>query len=264
MDKYYVYRPLLGLIGLFEGTDKGRGYNETLAYGKLVDGVRTKGKGPAVNLVEMTLEEVLALQQKMLKDPDNKWNSSAVGRYQIVGKTLRRIRAALPERYPLSRLYDQDCQDEMACFLLGQRGIDKWLAGRMKETTLINNLAKEWASFPTTEGKGYYPGQGGQHTVAEVQKALAEVKRRHRGGQPEVRVPEQAVDEVKTTRNWGVTGTGLFGLLSSFGSWILQADLKVVVFLALVGVVGCVVALLFGEYIIRRLRALTEAARNVA
>ena len=44
MDKYHVYRPLLDLIGLTEGTDKrrgggpGRGYNETLAYGRLTGG----------------------------------------------------------------------------------------------------------------------------------------------------------------------------------------------------------------------------------
>lgn len=33
MDKYHVCRPLLDLIGKSEGTDKGRGYNETLGYG---------------------------------------------------------------------------------------------------------------------------------------------------------------------------------------------------------------------------------------
>lgn len=33
VDKYDVYRPVLDLIGHTEGTDKGDGYNETLAYG---------------------------------------------------------------------------------------------------------------------------------------------------------------------------------------------------------------------------------------
>lgn len=32
-DRYAVCRPVLDLIGLSEGTDKARGYNETLAYG---------------------------------------------------------------------------------------------------------------------------------------------------------------------------------------------------------------------------------------
>jgi hypothetical protein len=42
-DKYHAYRPLLDLIGFTEETDKGRGYNETLAYGKMLDGKVTKG-----------------------------------------------------------------------------------------------------------------------------------------------------------------------------------------------------------------------------
>lgn len=125
-DKYYVYRPLLDLIGLTEGTDQrrgggpARGYNETLAYGRLTGG--------DVDLVSMTLTQIDALQTRMLQHKQNIWNSSAVGRYQIVRTTLRSIRRTLPDRYRATRLYDADCQDEMACFLLGQRGIDKYLA----------------------------------------------------------------------------------------------------------------------------------------
>jgi hypothetical protein len=56
MDKYYIYRPVLDLLGKSEGTDwnpkrkRGRGYNETLAYGALTDG--------DVELVSMTLSQV--------------------------------------------------------------------------------------------------------------------------------------------------------------------------------------------------------------
>jgi len=37
-DKYHVYRPMLDLIGFAEGTDRKRGYNETLAYGAYTGG----------------------------------------------------------------------------------------------------------------------------------------------------------------------------------------------------------------------------------
>ena len=50
-------------------------------------------------------------------------------------------------------------QDRIACYLLGQRGIDKYLAGRLFEDTLLDNLAREWASLPTSKGKGFYGGQ---------------------------------------------------------------------------------------------------------
>ncbi|MEL6960459.1 MAG: phage tail tape measure protein [Pseudomonadota bacterium] len=71
---------ILDLLGYAEGTDRGRGYNETLGYGAY--------SGGSVNLINMTLREVLALQRQMLAHPDNHFNSSAVGRYQIVGTTL--------------------------------------------------------------------------------------------------------------------------------------------------------------------------------
>jgi len=113
-DKYHVYRPLLDLIGLTEGTDKGRGYNETLAYGRLTGG--------PVDLIGMTLTQIDALQTRMLQHKANVWNSSAVGRYQIVRTTMRAIRKTLG--LSGSEKYDPDMQDRLACFLLGQRGID--------------------------------------------------------------------------------------------------------------------------------------------
>jgi muramidase (phage lysozyme) len=263
MDKYYVYRPLLDLIGYTEGTDKGRGYNETLAYGKLLDGMKTKGKGPVVELVKMTLKELLALQTKMLKDPDNKWNSSALGRYQIVSKTIRAIRAALESRYPLTRLYDEDCQDEMACYLLGVRGIDKYLAGRMKEDTLINNLAKEWASFPTTQDKGHYAGQHTPIKAARVREVLAEVRRRHKEGQPKAQVvPPKAEKEIRETSGWGFGGTSLLGLLSGLGTWLLDADIQLVLTIVVGALIFGGVFILTGEYIIRRLRKITKALND--
>lgn len=84
--------PMLDLTGKSEGTDKGRGYNETLGYGVMLDGKVTKGKGPTVDLVSMTLDQVEALQTRMLKNSDNKrLNSSAIGRYQVIRTTLRAI-----------------------------------------------------------------------------------------------------------------------------------------------------------------------------
>ena len=57
-DKYHVYRPLLDLIGHAEGTERKRGYNEMLAYGAFTGG--------DVDLVTMTLQEIDALQTRML------------------------------------------------------------------------------------------------------------------------------------------------------------------------------------------------------
>lgn len=105
---------MLDLIGYAEGTDKGRGYNETLGYGKFTGGNR--------NLVTMTLDEVLAMQKQMLAHPDNKFNSSAVGRYQIVSKTLKGLMGTLGLKG--TERFDATMQDRLAQELLRQRGND--------------------------------------------------------------------------------------------------------------------------------------------
>lgn len=167
-DPYYVYRPLLDLTGKSEGTDRARGYNETLGYGAYTGGDR--------ELVKMTLDQIEQLQTAMLAHPKNRWNSSALGRYQIVRTTLREIRAKL--KLSGTALFDASMQDRMACYLLGKRGIDRWLTGQMTLVAIINALAKEWASLPNSKGVGHYDGQRASVTISEVQAALAMVKAR--------------------------------------------------------------------------------------
>lgn len=102
---------MLDLIGYAEGTDKGRGYNETLGYGKFTGGNR--------NLTLMTLDEIDAMQTQMLRHPDNNFNSSAAGRYQIVQKTLRGLRKELG--LTGSEYFDAGMQDRLAEQLIRRR-----------------------------------------------------------------------------------------------------------------------------------------------
>jgi muramidase (phage lysozyme) len=270
MDKYYVYRPLLDLIGYTEGTDEGDGYNETLAYGKMLDGKKTRGSGPDVILTTMSLAEIDKLQTKMLADPDNaRLNSSAIGRYQIVRTTMREIKRTLS----LTGLekFDADMQDRMACYLLGVRGIDKYLAGRLKEDTLINNLAKEWASLPTTKGKGHYDGQNARVGVARVRETLAEIKKRHALGQPTVTVevpvevpvevekpvvPKTIEREVNQKTNWFTTiFTTVFG--AGFGgSWLAGMDRDGLILIFGIGVVVTLAVLVGGKWMVQRIKAI--------
>ncbi|MGR3825239.1 MAG: phage tail tape measure protein [Salipiger marinus] len=128
------------LIGYAEGTDRGRGYNETLDYGRWTGG--------EVNLVAMTLDEVLALQDGM-RTPENRAlygdgaGSSAVGRYQIVSQTLR----GLMDEMGLtgSELFSPDLQDQMADRLIDRRGRDpqalraEWQGlGRVPDGLILN------------------------------------------------------------------------------------------------------------------------------
>lgn len=129
--RYGVHSNILDLIGAAEGTDKGRGYNETLAYGKFTGG--------AVNLTGMTLNQVLALQKSMLAHPDNNFNSSAVGRYQITRRTLLDMMGELG--LTGDRLFNEDTQDELARALLRRRGND--VAGLRHEWEGLRNVDDE-------------------------------------------------------------------------------------------------------------------------
>ncbi|PHP68171.1 hypothetical protein CSC94_05840 [Zhengella mangrovi] len=237
-DPFFVYRPLLDLIGKSEGTDRGDGYNETLAYGAFTGG--------NVNLVGMTLSQVDALQTKMLSHPDNKWKSSAVGRYQIVRTTLRAIRKTLGLGGNL--LFDRKMQDRMACYLLGVRGVDKWLAGRLSTETLLDNLASEWASLPMPNGKGKYGGQHAAVSVAEVAAALDQVRKRHLGQAParEV-VPPEVEKEVKKKTGFMGWLTGVFGFGGTGAAVIGGMDWQTVAVIA-----GAAVALLVIIVILRK------------
>lgn len=262
-DRYYVYRPLLDLIGLTEGTDKrrgggpARGYNETLAYGRLTGG--------DVDLVLMTLTQIDALQTRMLQHRENVWNSSAVGRYQIVRTTLRNIRKTL--NLSGAELFDRDMQDRLGCFLLGQRGIDKYLAGRLSEDTLLLNLAKEWASLPTAAGKGYYSGQSAAVKPDQVRVVLAHVRRRHAEGQPKVEVPvpvekpvmPEAVEEkvTETTGLWQKI-TGFFGVGGFGGGLLYGLDWQTLAVIAGAAILVLLLILLLRRQIVGAVKEIRE------
>ena len=267
-DRYYVYRPMLDLLGVSEGTDKGRGYNETLGYGIMLDGKVTKGKGSSVNLIDMTFDQVDALQTRMLKDPDNsRLNSSAVGRYQIVRTTMRDIRKAMPDRYPGTRLFDAACQDEMACYLLGQRGIDKYLSGRLSEDTLLANLAHEWASLPLPSGKGAYGGQRAAVTPAQVRAALAEVRARHKAGQPvetveKPVVPAKVEAKVKEKTSWWQKVTGVVGGGGVGAGWLFGLDWQTVAIIAGAAVLILLLIVLLRRQIIGAVQDIRQAVEG--
>lgn len=139
--KFGAHDDILGLIGAAEGTDKGRGYNETLGYGAFTGG--------AVNLTGMSLNEVLALQSRMLAQtralpPGSPfYNSSAIGRYQITQRTLKSLIGELG--LTGDRLFDEKTQDELARALLRRRGNDpaglrnEWEGLRRVDDATITN-----------------------------------------------------------------------------------------------------------------------------
>ncbi|MGV6872557.1 tape measure protein [Pseudochelatococcus sp. B33] len=153
----------LDLIGYAEGTDKARGYNETLGYGKFSGGDRT--------LVTMTIGQIKQLQAEMLAHPDNKFNSSAVGRYQITRRTL----IDLQKRLDISDddYFNPSMQDRLALDLMRRRGRNtaglrnEWEGFRkVDEATILAAFDRQSISMPAVD-----------ESVTEKNKALEEQKK---------------------------------------------------------------------------------------
>ena len=80
----------------------------------------------------------------------------AIGRYQFIPKTLRRLadRAALQ---PETRFTPQ-VQDRLADLLLADAGYAAARAGSLPLPRFMDNLARIWAGLPTASGRSFYHG----------------------------------------------------------------------------------------------------------
>ena len=134
----------LDLISTAEGTNITNGYNTSLRYGMFLPG------GKEQKLTSMTLREILALGNQMLKHPVNTYNSSALGRYQIVGATLggknRDGSGGLikQEGLSLDQLFTPELQDHLATVLL---------RGRIESGQGVEGVRAEWRGLDESEAQ---------------------------------------------------------------------------------------------------------------
>jgi len=136
---------LLEQIARGEGTDDlkaqkrgfASGYDVTLGYGKF-------NKPTDKPLSQMTLGEVKTLQKEILRNSGG-LNSSAAGKYQIVGTTLRGLQKSMG--LDDNTLFSPETQDAMAKKLLEGRGLNKYMSGQISRDQFHKNLVPEWASI---------------------------------------------------------------------------------------------------------------------
>lgn len=147
------------------------GYDVPLGYGRY-------GGRPSKPLSQMTMAEVDAYQRRMLADPTNPHNSSAVGRYQIVGTTLRGLRRDMGIRD--DEVFDAAMQDRLGTELLRRRGMGRYARGEISERQFQLGLSQEWASIAKPGSRmGYYGGvaatDGGE--IQAAIRAISETTR---------------------------------------------------------------------------------------
>lgn len=165
-DRFAPARGLMELVGQKESNGD---YN--VAYGGTKD-----------NFTNMTIDEVLQWQDDYV-DAGSK--SSAVGKYQIIRKTLRDLKKKM--KLTGDEVFSPEMQDAMFVQLLKKRDYDKWVDGKIDDEEFGNKLAKEWASFPVLtdmqghktkvkEGQSYYAKDGLNRALIsadDVRKALS-------------------------------------------------------------------------------------------
>lgn len=136
-------------------------------YDAVQHGARVKpGKRPTA----MTLGEIY----QWIKDTPGQ--PHAIGRYQFIPKTLKRVArkvGAKPEQVFSPRL-----QDRLADVLLAEAGLYRFRKGKLKQEDFMHNLAKIWAGLPTSSGKSYYDGHAGNKasmTWATFEAEMAQI-----------------------------------------------------------------------------------------
>ncbi|MCR8722811.1 hypothetical protein [Frigidibacter sp. ROC022] len=100
----------------------------------------------------------------------------AIGRYQVVPKTLRMLTARL--NVPETAVYSPALQDRFADALLADAGLAEFLAGTLDRDRFMTNVATIWAGLPAPDGRSVYHGIAGNRagmSWADYRDRLAEV-----------------------------------------------------------------------------------------
>lgn len=164
-----------GIFELIKKVESGGDYNKTLDNGRWTNGPQ--------NLTSMTINQIRELQRSMLT-PENKavhgdGGSSALGAYQIVGKTLESLKTKMG--LTGDELFDQSMQDRMAQVLL---------AGRQGQG--IEGLRNEWEGLKGVDASTIMGALNSQKGPT-VARAVTDTNTAVPAAQP----VQSAADEVK-------------------------------------------------------------------
>ena len=155
-------------FSLVRRVESGGNYNATLDNGRWTGGPQ--------NLIGMTLDQVLALQSKMLANPENRakygngLGSSALGAYQITRRTLKGSMKALG--LAGDTMFDQTTQDAIASYLARSRGNDveelrnEWEGLRRVDPDTIRSLYSKTDLAPVK----VQPSESQQKAIDEIKR----------------------------------------------------------------------------------------------
>jgi muramidase (phage lysozyme) len=83
----------------------------------------------------------------------------AIGRYQFIPPTLRRV--ARVRGFGPETQFTPGVQDALALVLLEDAGLSQFQAASLGRRQFMHNLARIWAGLPLPNGQSYYEGHAG-------------------------------------------------------------------------------------------------------
>lgn len=83
----------------------------------------------------------------------------AIGRYQFIPPTLRRV--ARERGFGPETQFSPGVQDALALILLEDAGLSRFQTGQLERQRFMYNLARIWAGLPLPNGRSYYEGHAG-------------------------------------------------------------------------------------------------------
>jgi hypothetical protein len=157
-----TYAPLLQLIAKVESKGNYNAY-----FGN--------ASNSSINFTAMSIAEVMKWQADHVSQGNL---SSAVGRYQIVDKTLSGLVRQLG--IDTNQMFDQAMQDQLAIALLERRGAESYINKELTRDQFAANLAKEWAALPKVIGEkpgaSYYAGDGLNKSLVSVNEVMKAIE----------------------------------------------------------------------------------------
>ena len=135
-------------------------------YDSVQHGARIKPSKPPT---KMTLAEIYDWIRSTPGQPH------AIGRYQFIPPTLRRL-AALAGYGPSTR-FSPRVQDHLATLLLHEAGLRETRSGQLSRRDFMNNLAKIWAGLPNSSGRSHYHGYAGNRASITWERFEREMTR---------------------------------------------------------------------------------------
>jgi hypothetical protein len=133
--------------------------------------------GKKAPLTKATVGAVQDFQKTMVPEG---YESSAVGRYQIIRSTL--ASAAKDAGVTRDQLFDEQTQDSLGTALLKRRGYDKYASGEMSAAQFADSLAMEWASLPKEDGRSHYAGVGSNKALTSRKEFMDVLEQARTGG----------------------------------------------------------------------------------